>query len=57
VLPDATFARLAPLLADADHIWGGTYIQLTLAWAHLERGEAAMADELAGRAVTRARCG
>jgi tetratricopeptide (TPR) repeat protein/transcriptional regulator with XRE-family HTH domain len=54
--PDAACARLAPLLAGAGHdLWGGAHVQRTLTWAHLEMGHLAVADEMVGQAVTRAR--
>jgi Tfp pilus assembly protein PilF len=54
--PDAACARLAPLLDVAQQeVWGGPYAQATLAWAYLEMGDVAAADELVGQAVRRAR--
>jgi tetratricopeptide (TPR) repeat protein/transcriptional regulator with XRE-family HTH domain len=54
--PDAACARLAPLLdAARREVWGSPYAQATLAWAHLEMGDVAAADELVGQAVRRAR--
>jgi tetratricopeptide (TPR) repeat protein len=54
--PDAACARLGPLLdAARREVWGGPYAQATLAWAYLEMGDVAAADELVGQAVKRAR--
>jgi tetratricopeptide (TPR) repeat protein len=54
--PDAACARLTPLLnAAGQDLWGGAYAQMTLAWAHLDMGEVAVADEMVGQAVTRVR--
>jgi tetratricopeptide (TPR) repeat protein len=54
--PDAACARLAPLLdAARQHVWSGPYVQPTLAWAHLELGEVAVAGEMVGQAVVRVR--
>src|SRR5207244_3155305 len=54
--PDAHCARLAALLAAAGQdLWFDAYVQPTLAWAHLERGEVAAAGEVVGQAVRRAR--
>jgi tetratricopeptide (TPR) repeat protein len=54
--PNAACGRLAPLLdAARQEVWGGPYAQVTLAWAYLEMGDVAAADELVGQAVRRAR--
>jgi tetratricopeptide (TPR) repeat protein len=54
--PDAACARLGPLRdAARQEVWGGPYAQATLAWAYLEMGDVAAADELVGQAVRRAR--
>jgi tetratricopeptide (TPR) repeat protein len=53
--PDAACARLAPLLdAARQDLWHGAHVQRTLAWAHLEMGEVAVAGEMVGQAVARA---
>jgi tetratricopeptide (TPR) repeat protein len=53
--PDAACARLAPLLdAARREVWGSPYAQATLAWAYLEMGDVAAADEVVGQAVRRA---
>jgi tetratricopeptide (TPR) repeat protein len=54
--PGAVYRRLAPLLnAACQDVWGGPHAQPILAWAHLEMGEVAAAEEMVGQAVTRAR--
>jgi tetratricopeptide (TPR) repeat protein len=54
--PDAACVRLAPVLdAARQEVWGGPYAQAILAWAYLEMGDVAAADELVGQTVRRAR--
>jgi tetratricopeptide (TPR) repeat protein/transcriptional regulator with XRE-family HTH domain len=54
--PEAACARLAPLRAGAgQNPWVGAHVQLTLAWAYLEMGHVAVADEMVGQAVARVR--
>jgi tetratricopeptide (TPR) repeat protein len=54
--PDAACGRLAPLLdAARQYLWGGPKVQAILAWAHLEMGEVAVANEMVGQVVARMR--
>jgi tetratricopeptide (TPR) repeat protein len=54
--PDAACARLAPLPdAAGQDVWAGAEVRCAFAWAHLDMGHVAVAEEMVGQAVARVR--